>query len=85
MYESFHYELHVCICFSFEAETQEDVDREAGVADPGVAIVPVSHATDGFGDGEGWGSYDGSSGFCRGSARFVNVKKSPKAYRKSSS
>ena len=29
-----------------EPEPQERVERERGVADPGVAVVPVAHAAD---------------------------------------
>lgn len=35
-------EVHVGVCFFGEAQAEEDVDCEAGVADPGEAVVPVS-------------------------------------------
>lgn len=66
--ESLHDELHVGVGLGLEAEAEKNVDGEARVSDPGVAVVPVPHAADGLGDGKGGRCDDCAGGFCKESA-----------------
>ncbi|MNL26773.1 hypothetical protein D3C87_1483220 [compost metagenome] len=51
---------HVGIGFFDKAQAHEGVHGERGVADPGVAVIPVAFATDGFRQAEGGGGEDGA-------------------------
>lgn len=61
--EALHDELHVRVGLCPKAQTEEDVDSEARVADPRVSIIPVPHTPNVFGDGERGRRNDGTSRF----------------------
>ena len=42
------------------AEAEEGADGEGGIAEPAVAVVPVTHAADGLGEGGGGSGDDGA-------------------------
>src|SRR5580698_10578822 len=54
--------IHETRGFFGKSDAQQRVDAERGIADPGIAIIPVALAADGFGkaaggrgdDGAGW-------------------------------
>src|SRR5262245_6223925 len=46
--------------FVGQAQPDEPVERERGIAGPRVAVVPVAHAPDLFGKAEGGGGHDGA-------------------------
>src|SRR4029078_12584434 len=41
--------------FFCKTDTQESIDRERRVTNPGVAVVPIPHAANGFRQAAGWG------------------------------
>ena len=51
--------------FLGEADANEGVDGEGGVAEPGEAIVPVARTADDFGEAGGDGGDDGAGGLER--------------------
>ena len=49
--------------FFGEADSEQSVDTERCVADPGVAVVPVAHAAEVFRQARGGSGYECSGGF----------------------
>jgi hypothetical protein len=60
-----HNEFHEIVGFFGEAEADKGVDGKGAVADPGVAVVPVSGTAKVFGEGKGGGCDEGSCWFVR--------------------
>jgi hypothetical protein len=56
------HELHERLRLAGEAEAEQGVDAEGGVADPDVAVVPVALAAELFGEAGGGGGDDGAGG-----------------------
>lgn len=64
-FQSAQDKVHECVGFFSKSETDQRVEHERGVSDPGVSVVPVPRSSDSFGQTESRRRYD-SSGLLEG-------------------
>lgn len=59
-FQSAQDKVHECVGFFSEPETDQGVEHEGSVSDPGVSVVPIPGSPDSFGQTESRRRYDSS-------------------------